>query len=182
MSRILCVDPGEETGWSIWSGSRLLGGGQTKLGHFKHDVWDAVFDNVGPLAEGEEDCLHTGVTAKDNVGPFTLFVIEQFVLYPWKAQSLAWDEFRTSQLIGALKLIAERGDIEVEKQAAKIKERAMAGGAGELFVRPLRENRHQNDSIMHGFFYNQVTKPLNEGKPRVVIVDGNTKPSIRENA
>lgn len=164
MGRVLCVDPGEESGWSVWKDGKLIGGGQTKLGTFKHDVWDAVFDNVGPLAEGEEDLLHAGVTADENTGPFDLFVIEKFALYPWVAKSgaLNFNEFRTVQLIGALVLIAERAGITVEKQAAQIKERAMAGGAAEQFVRPLKENRHQNDSIMHGFFYYQVTLPMNE--------------------
>jgi hypothetical protein len=160
------VDPGEETGWSIWKDGKLVGGGQTKLGNFKHDVWDAVFDDTGPLSSGQEDLLHPGVDIEDNTGPFSLFVIEKFALYPWVAKSgaLNFNEFRTVQLIGALQLIAERASIEVEKQSAQIKERAMAGGAGELFVRPLKENRHQNDSIMHGFFYYQVTKPMAEGK------------------
>lgn len=157
MSRTLCVDPGENTGWSLWSGDKLLGGGQTPMGQFKHDVWDALHDDVGPLAAGDESLLHAGVDGSENIGPISLMVIEKFVLYPWKAKELSWDEFRTSQLIGALVFMAELHGVEVEKQAATIKERAMAGGAGELFVRPLRENRHQNDSIMHGFFYNQVT-------------------------
>jgi hypothetical protein len=29
----------------------------------------------------------------------------------------------------------------------------VAGGAEQLFYTPLRENRHQNDAIMHGVFY-----------------------------
>jgi len=157
-TRWLCSDPGETAGWSIWSNEgKLLGGGQTDLWQFAHDFEDAVVHNIGPLAEGETDLLRAGVTAEDNVGPFSLIIIEKFALYPWKAKELAFNEFRTVQLIGALTYIATRNSIEVEKQAAKIKERAMAGGAGELFVRPLHENRHQNDSIMHGFFYQQVT-------------------------
>lgn len=154
---MLCVDPGETTGWSLWNGDILLGGGQTPLWPFCHDVQDAVESNVGPLAEGETELLRAGASKKANTGPIALFVVEKFALYPWAAKELSWDEFRTAQLIGALTFMAARYQLEIEKQPALIKERAMAGGAGELFVRPLRENRHTNDSIMHGFYYRQVT-------------------------
>jgi hypothetical protein len=153
---MLCVDPGEETGWSLWNEDVLLGGGQTKLWPFAHDVHDAIEDNVGPLAEGETDLLRSGIGADQNVGPISLIVCEIFALYPWKAKELAFDEFRTVQLIGALKLIAALNAIEFYSQPAKIKDRALAGGAKELFVTPQHENRHCNDSIMHGFFYRQV--------------------------
>jgi len=155
-SRWLCVDPGETTGWSLWKGERLLGGGQTPLWAFAHDVYDAIKDNVGPLATGETDLLAAGVNAEDNVGQIELVVCEKFALYPWAAKDLAFDEFRTSQLIGALTFTCALHQVELHKQPASIKERAMAGGAKELFVRPLHENRHQNDSIMHGVFYYQV--------------------------
>jgi hypothetical protein len=152
--RMLCCDPGETTGFSIWAGAKVIGGGQTPLWQFAHDVWDALADNVGPLSELQDDLLHPGVSQEENTGPITLMVIEKFALYPWLAKELAWNEFRTVQLIGALVFMAELHDVEVEKQAANIKERAMAAGAGELFVRPLRENRHQNDSLQHGVWYN----------------------------
>lgn len=155
--RTLCVDPGEETGWSLWRGAKLLGGGQTKLGQFKFDFWKAVSANEGPLSEGQDFLLHAGVKKSENKGPITRIIIEKFALYPDKAKSMAWDEFRTVQLIGALVFIAELFDIEVVKQPASIKKTAEAAGAAELFVRPLHENRHQNDSIMHGVFYNIIT-------------------------
>lgn len=134
----------------------LLGGGQTPLWSFAHDVADAIEDDVGPLSEGETDLLRAGVQPSDNSGAISLIVYEIFALYPWKAKELAFDEFRTVQLIGAIKFMAMRNNIEVFAQPAKIKERALAGGAKELFVTPKHENRHTNDSIMHGFFYRQV--------------------------
>lgn len=152
------VDPGEETGWCIAAGDTLLGGGQTKLWQFAHDVADVLYDSVGPLAEGETDLLRPGITGEQNVGKITLVVYEVFALYPWKAKDLAWDQMRTAQLIGAIKLAADRNNVPVESQPAKIKERAVAGGAEELFVRPLHENRHQNDSIMHFVFKRAILK------------------------
>lgn len=156
MSRQLYVDPGEEAGWCVGSGDKLLGGGQTKLFQLAHDFYDALHEGKGPLAEGASGLLRSGVEPFENEGEFDLVVIETFALYPWKAKELAWDEFRTVQLIGALQFVAQLYDIPVHKQAAKIKERAKAGGVEELFIRPLVENRHQNDAIMHFWFYRQV--------------------------
>lgn len=159
MSRVICVDPGETTGWSVWTKdcAKLLGGGQTAPGwQFVQDLHDAVTDNVGPIAEHEDVILRSGVEPDENVGPIDLIVIERFAIYPWKAKELAWEELRTVQFIGAITFICQLHGIAMHKQAATIKERAKAGGAESLFTRPLQENRHENDSIMHGFYYGQV--------------------------
>lgn len=157
-TRMLCIDPGEMTGWSIWKGDKLLGGGQTPMWEFAHDVYNYFESGIGPLEQGETELLHSGVTAEDNTGSISLMVIEKFALYPWEARkgTLDWNEFRTSQLIGALHFFGQVFNVKTHKQPATIKERARAGGAKELFVRPQHENRHQNDSIMHGYFYRQV--------------------------
>lgn len=146
------------TGWSIWHGQRLLGGGQTVMWDFAQDLWDAIHDGIGPLAPGDETHLRAGITAEDNAAGesgkcFDLIVGEIFALYPHKAKDLYWDEFRTVQLIGAMKFMATLHGIEYHGQPAKIKERALAGGAGDLFTKPVHENRHTNDSVMHGFYY-----------------------------
>jgi hypothetical protein len=48
-------------------------------------------------------------------------IIEEFVLYDWEAQNQAWSDFKTSQLIGALKLLAHWFQIPVIMQGANIK-------------------------------------------------------------
>lgn len=48
-------------------------------------------------------------------------VIEEFVLYPGRAKEQAGSSFQTSQLIGALKLIARDYDVQVIMQGAHIK-------------------------------------------------------------
>lgn len=158
--RWLCVDPGETTGWSIWQGERVIGEGQTPLWEFAFDLHDALNNDIGPLAPGAVGCLRPGIDPCENQpladNPFDLIVCEKFALYPWKAKDLAFDEFRTVQLIGAITFMSTLFGIELHKQPATIKEPAMEAGAGELFISPLRENRHSNDSIMHGVFYMAV--------------------------
>lgn len=168
--RWLCVDPGETTGWSIWKGDRVLGGGQTPMWEFADDVWEALFEEDGLLLNVDETS-RGDAEAHLNEGGIDFIVCEKFALYPWEAHNLAFDEFRTVQLIGALTMMARRSDIPIYKQPATIKQPALAAGADEMFLHPLYENRHQNDSIMHGWFYVMV-----EMKGARLIVPDGTKP------
>jgi hypothetical protein len=80
-------------------------------------------------------------------------VVEDWKLYPWMLDKLAWDACRTARAIGALELIARQNGIPIILQGADIKDAAQAAGAEELYVSPVYENRHANDSIQHGVFY-----------------------------
>jgi hypothetical protein len=80
-------------------------------------------------------------------------VCEDWALYPWMLDKLAWDRCRTARAIGALELIARQNGIPMILQGADIKDAAQAAGAEELYIAPVYENRHANDSIQHGVFY-----------------------------
>lgn len=155
----------------MWKGDKLLGGGQTPLWEFAHEVQDALIlgthdpasedDPPALFAVGEQSWLNPGVAAEDNTGPIVLVVCEKFQLYPHviytpngrATHALDWDEFRTVQLIGALTFLCQLYDVELHKQPASIKKSAVDAGAKEFFIKPIHDNRHTNDSIMHGFFY-----------------------------
>lgn len=140
----LCVDPGETTGWSIWQGKRLLQAGQLDLLSFIDavDAW---------LTEGDVPAvLDLDGAAR---GPLAAIVCEDWKLYPWMLEKLAWDMCRTARGIGALELLARQHNIQIVLQGADIKDAAQKAGAEELYLRPVHENRHANDSIQHGVFY-----------------------------
>jgi hypothetical protein len=132
------------TGWALWEGPDLVEAGQTELREFVDEV-----------------ALGAGVLPYElPAGPFVgirKLVVEQWVLYPWKADDLEFDEMRTSRGIGALEFIARHAGLEFVFQPATIKETSLAAGAGELFYRPLHPNRHANDAIMHGWHHVQTT-------------------------
>lgn len=136
----LSVDPGEDTGWALWEDDKLLTAGTDTLWKFLDKLWD----NIGP------------VTVDNEVDPewfmIQKIVCEDWALYPWKLKQMGWDKCRTARGIGAIELLCRQSHIELELQPASIKEEAQNGGAKELFLRPLHENRHANDAIMHGFF------------------------------
>lgn len=148
---MLCVDPGETVGWSLWEGNRMIESGQTALWEFGDAVFDAVFS---PPVTPEEAAA--GVEEDELVALFRgiqRIVCEDWRLYPWELKTMSWDQCRTARLIGSLTQTARKGRLEFVLQPAKIKERAEAAGAREMFVRPLHDNRHQNDSIMHGVYF-----------------------------
>lgn len=156
--RTLYCDPGEDFGWCIGRDTKLLAAGTEKMWHMADAVWEVLDgDPSDPsaflnLAEWVRD----GVDPAENAGPIGRIVCEDFRIYPWKSRDLAWDRVRTARVIGALTFMARVKGIPFVLQGANIKDAAQAAGAEELYYRPLRENRHQNDAIQHFVFYTNV--------------------------
>ena len=154
----LFVDPGEDTGWCVARGKLLLGAGTTKMWSFADDVYDAlafqadlqtygselIDPNAGWVLPGMEEHVTRKIGA---------IVCEDWRLYPWKLKSLGWDQCRTARLIGALTLCTRVFQLDWTLQPAAIKEEAVRCGAEEFFYRPLHENRHANDAIMHHSYH-----------------------------
>lgn len=134
-------DPGEHTGWAVWDNDKLIEAGTLEMDEFLPSV--AVAAGLPPGGRPDE-------YAAGLLDGFDLMVIEDWALYPWKLQSLAWDACRTARAIGTLEYICAATERPYVLQPAAIKDAAKAAGAEDLFYRPLHENRHQNDAIMHG--------------------------------
>lgn len=141
MSRWVSVDPGESTGYAVWEGDDLIEAGTLPL-------WEFI-DALDPTPCCDGDAPFERVTK---------LVVEDWALYPWEVQNLAWDKCRTARGIGALELIARQQGWDIVLQPAKIKEAAEAGGATAYFLRPLHPNRHANDAIRHGSYHIQTTQ------------------------
>ena len=163
-ARWVCVDPGEDCGLSVWEGPSLIYGDKLKMGvvdmmlHYvlveprKLDKWLELYPECEDFAEqirGRE---------------IERIVMEDWKLYPWvmytpdgrASHALDFDQCRTARLIGAITHVARIKHIPVILQGADIKETAVLAGAENLYYKPLHENRHQNDAIQHGVFYNVI--------------------------
>ena len=128
IGRWIAIDPGETVGWSVWEGDQFVSAGQTPMWEF--------LDRL-----------------KDDIEELTLVVCEDWRLYPWEVENLAWDECRTARAIGAIEFMCRHSGTKLVFQAAKIKEGARQAGAENFFLAPLHPNRHANDSIMHAVYY-----------------------------
>jgi hypothetical protein len=172
--KTLYVDPGETVGWCLGNGPKLLAAGQEDLWPFADAVWASLRTggSEGFLGADSAAVSYTrkGVGVKAISLPIGRIVCEDFRLYPSHLDSLAWDPVRTARLIGALHMQCRQMDIPFVLQPASIKDQAKLGGAEELFYRPLHENRHMNDSIMHWVYFTtfgpdgDTTTPNNVGE------------------
>lgn len=143
-SRWLTVDIGESTGYAVWDEDQLVCAGTAELWQFVHAVGMAL---VG------DSIAHADLELLTRVADWELIIIEDWVLYEDKALALAWDKQDTVRGLGALQFIATALGRPYKLQPALIKTAAKAAGAEELFLRPLHDNRHANDAIMHGVYW-----------------------------
>lgn len=156
--RTLYCDPGEDFGWCIGRHTKLLGAGTEKMWPMADEVWAALNNPSDPSASilNGDTFTREGIAEDENLGPIGRIVCEDFRIYPWKIKDLKFDRVRTARVIGALTFMARVMDIPLVLQGANIKAAAQAAGAEELYYRPLRENRHQNDAIQHFVFFTNV--------------------------
>jgi hypothetical protein len=151
----LYADPGEDFGWAVGCGTRLLTRGITKMWTFADEIGMDILD-------GEESIMRLNEYARNGVDmaeykdhKFGRIVAENWRIYPKELRdgSLEWDECRTARVIGAMTFIARRAEIPFITQPAAIKPAAEAAGAHELYDHPLYENRHSNDAIQHFVYF-----------------------------
>lgn len=155
--RTLYCDPGEDFGWAQGVGTTLISAGTEKMWTQADNIWAALNDPSDPSNDlNSPDFLRDGIDPALALLPIQRIVCEDFRIYPWKAQELAFDRVRTARVIGAITFMCRVNMIPLILQGANIKAAAQAAGAEELYYRPLRENRHQNDAIQHFVFYTNV--------------------------
>jgi len=145
-TRWITVDIGESTGWALLEEERLVDSGTTELWEFLHSVGDAATMNAAEHSGGTAD-LERRFWGWDTI------VVEDWTLDPEKCKALAWDTQDTVRGLGVLQYIAERAEREFVLQPRTIKGGAKSAGAEDLFVRPLHENRHRNDAVMHAVYF-----------------------------
>jgi hypothetical protein len=156
----LFVDPGESTGWALTADSVIVAAGTHSL--------DEFVDAVGAALLGDrENATRVDPELVAELDGVEQVVIEDWVIYEWEAQNLAWDKCRTARGIGALEFICRTADVPYTLQPAKIKETARAAGVEDLYYRPLDENRHQNDALQHAVYWH-----LKQGLPAVRHQEG----------
>lgn len=148
------ADPGEDFGWCIGRGTRVLSRGITKMWTTADILWEALQGTPSDTEFLHDAYVRNGIDPSEYLDlKIGRIVCEDFRLYPWALKQLAWDRVRTARVIGAMTFMARQHGVPFILQPAAIKKAAIAAGAEELFDRPLYENRHSNDALMHFCFY-----------------------------
>jgi hypothetical protein len=130
---VLCLDPGETTGWALFVYGELVGFGQ----------WPTTDPAV--LA----DC----VAEVARTSPLSRIVYEEYRVRGNKFKEHVGSEVLTIQHVGAIKVVADELGLPLTKQTA-----GMAKGFATdtklrrwgLYQRGLR---HANDAIRHGVYW-----------------------------
>lgn len=140
----ITCDPGESLGYAVVENGTIVEAGTAALWDFIH-----AFAAATAVSNPRE---HDDLELVKRLRGCELLIYEDWAIYPWKAQELAWDQCRTARGIGALELICQLAGLPYEAQPAATKDAAESGGAADLFLRPLDENRHANDAIRHAVY------------------------------
>lgn len=148
----LYLDPGEDFGWALGCGTKLLARGTEKMWFVADAIYDALINDDTAFFSDPSNA-RDGVDLSLLALPIRRVVCEDWRLYPNKLRSMKWDKCRTARVIGDVTGSCRRAGIELVFQPASIKEAAQAAGAEEFYDRPLRPNRHQNDAMQHFVFY-----------------------------
>lgn len=165
IERWITIDPGESCGLAVWEEDRLIYGHTMPMGDvdilLHYALVEPSDDAVADFLRRYPDCLDFYEQIHPIGYKIVRIVCEDWSLYPWvmytpdgrATHALDFDKCRTARLIGAITHVARLADIPVHLQGADIKETAVAGGAEQLYYKPLHENRHQNDAIQHGVYW-----------------------------
>lgn len=161
--KVIALDPGETVGWSVWDPEKpweFIDAGQASAMN--------TIDAVAAATGLDDACIASpafrAVTHRpdpylvEQFSGWDHLIVEDWSLYedpanPGRTVLPLWDKCLTARYIGAFEFLARYTGKRITLQPALIKSDALNASAEELFLRPLHENRHANDSIMHWHYY-----------------------------
>lgn len=144
--RLLALDPGETTGWSIFDCYPPLPSaiaGQVALAACGQlDTWPIgnAIDNLSTLLEAHKP---------------TFMVHESYHVYKWKTQDHTWSEVPTVQVIGVIATLAHQRipPLVVAQQTAQQAKNFVTDSKLREWGFYQRGQRHARDSIRHACYY-----------------------------
>lgn len=137
---LLCLDPGETTGWAYFNNHQLVESGQWST----KDRAVAALSLIHSLEEYLEE--------QDTILDVRL-VMEDYRMYSWKKDEHTFSKLHTPKLIGAFEAASYFSGVPYTMQ--------MAGTAKSFATDDLLEHwgmwqkgqRHARDAIRHGLYY-----------------------------
>lgn len=131
---LLCLDPGETTGWALF-----VKGDLADCGQWPTKSPPVLVENIGTLS-----ALH-GI-------PWTL-VYEEYRVRGNKFKEHVGSEVVTIQHIGAIKVAADQLDIQLVKQTAGMAKGFATDAKLRRWGLYQPNRRHANDAIRHGCYW-----------------------------
>lgn len=126
---LLCLDPGETTGWALFRNGRLTGSGQFKVTDLK--LFEQLITKFDP----------------------TLIICENYRVYPWLLKQHSWSEIPTVRYIGIIQYIADVRGTPVRMQMAQMAKVYCTNNKLKRWGLLQVDKKHANDAIRHGCYY-----------------------------
>ncbi len=120
--KILVFDPGNTTGWAVLTEEKIIATGLFP-----------TYRDVKMLIEQYKP---------DKA------ILEDFALFPWKSNALAWSRLQTVQTLGIMKyLLTDEAGIPYELQSSALVKRLSKRLIGKY------SSQHERDAVTHGIVY-----------------------------
>jgi hypothetical protein len=126
---LLCLDPGETTGWAIFRNGNLTGSGQFRVTNTL--VFDKIIDRLEP----------------------THLVVENYRIYPWKSKQHNWSDVPTLRYIGAIQHAAALRGVPITMQMAQLVKTFCTNTKLKSWGVYKEDKKHANDAIRHGCYF-----------------------------
>lgn len=126
---LLCLDPGETIGYSLWLDGQLELANQRKI---------YTMRDIGKLMGSFDDAELEHI------------VMESYRIYPWQLKQHSFSDVPTLRYIGALQMLASQRRIPITLQAAAVAKEFATDAKLRAWGLWQPNKRHANDSIKHG--------------------------------
>lgn len=130
---VLCLDPGETTGWALFYHGDLS----------QHGQWRTLAPST----------LANDIAAVDAARPLDLIVYEEYRVRGNKFKEHVGSEVVTIQHIGAIKVVSSELTIPIVKQTAGMAKGFATDAKLRRWELYQSNKRHANDAIRHGCYY-----------------------------
>lgn len=135
---LLALDPGETTGWCIWT---CIPGE------------DDVMIACGQLPSWPLTTFVPGFQALLDKYKPTRIVYEQYRVYDWKTESHAWSDVPTLRIIGSLETLLLLRSLPFSNQTAQVAKHFVTDEYLKSWGLYQRGQRHSRDSMRHATYF-----------------------------
>lgn len=141
--RLLALDPGETTGWSIWdSNGTKFTYTMDECGQL--DTWDKENHSIVNCVKNFPDLINRHLD---------YIVMESYRVYEWKSDSHSWSDVPTLRIIGSMETrLIDRG-IPYTMQTAQVAKKFVTDDLLKRWGFYERGQRHSRDSMRHALYY-----------------------------
>ena len=147
--RVLALDPGETTGWSVWDSHD----NSTRYELFKCGQMDSWDKNAKPQTmQCIKPCVLNFIQLLHTMQPDEV-VMESYRVYEWKADDHSWSDVPTLRIVGCIETYLHMRNIPYVFQTAQSAKHFVTDDLLQQWGYWVKGQRHARDSMRHALYY-----------------------------